>query len=88
MRPLTDSKNVSRAKLAFIIDANRCTHLHDRTGLFLGCRRFRRCRKTLGVNGIELFIQAIPFNFYSLLMIVFVHRPHLPELRLWPDGES
>ena len=24
------------------------------------------------VNGIELFIQAIPFNFYSLLMIVFV----------------
>lgn len=26
----------------------------------------------LNVNGIELFIQAIPFNFYSLLMIVFV----------------
>lgn len=26
----------------------------------------------LDVNGIELFIEAIPFNFYSLLMIVFV----------------
>ncbi|MFR4805015.1 MAG: Na+/H+ antiporter NhaC family protein, partial [Eggerthellaceae bacterium] len=70
MRPLTDSKNVSRAKLAFIIDATAapiCMIARSLPGLPpFGVAQ------DLGVNGIELFIQAIPFNFYSLLMIVFV----------------
>ena len=51
----------------------------------------------LGVNGIELFISAIPFNFYSLLMIVFViglvflnfdYGPMAAaELKAYRDGE-
>ena len=36
MRPVTDKHNVSRAKLAYIIDANGSSGVHDRTDLFLG----------------------------------------------------
>lgn len=71
MRPLTDSKNVSRAKLAFIIDATAAP-ICMIAPVSSWAAAVSGVAEDLGVNGIELFIQAIPFNFYSLLMIVFV----------------
>ena len=71
MRPLTDSKNVSRAKLAFIIDATAAP-ICMIAPVSSWAAAVSGVAQDLGVNGIELFIQAIPFNFYSLLMIVFV----------------
>ena len=71
MRPITDSKNVSRAKLAFIIDATAAP-ICMIAPVSSWAAAVSGVAEDLGVNGIELFIQAIPFNFYSLLMIVFV----------------
>lgn len=71
MRPLTDSKNVSRAKLAFIIDATAAP-ICMIAPVSSWAAAVSGVADDLGVNGIELFIQAIPFNFYSILMIIFV----------------
>lgn len=71
MRPLTDSKNVSRAKLAFIIDATAAP-ICMIAPVSSWAAAVSGVAADLNVNGIQLFIDAIPFNFYSLLMIVFV----------------
>ena len=71
MRPITDSKNVSRAKLAFIIDATAAP-ICMIAPVSSWAAAVSGVAADLGVNGIDLFIRAIPFNFYSLLMIVFV----------------
>lgn len=71
MRPLTDGKNVSRAKLAFIIDATAAP-ICMIAPVSSWAAAVSGVAADLGVNGIELFINAIPFNFYSLLMIVFM----------------
>ena len=74
MRPVTDSQRISRAKLAYLIDATAAPDLHDRADLLVGGRRLRRRREARHrrISGIQLFIEAIPYNFYSLLTIVFV----------------
>ena len=71
MSPVTDSKNVSRAKLAFIIDATAAP-ICMIAPVSSWAAAVSSTAQDLGVNGIELFISAIPFNFYSLLIIVFV----------------
>ncbi|MBQ9002873.1 MAG: Na+/H+ antiporter NhaC family protein [Eggerthellaceae bacterium] len=73
MRPVTDAERVSRAKLSYIIDATAApicmiapisswAAAVSSTADDLGS----------GISGIQLFISAIPFNFYSLLTIVFI----------------
>ena len=73
MRPVTDAERISRAKLSYIIDATAApicmiapisswAAAVSSTADDLGS----------GISGIQLFISAIPFNFYSLLTIVFV----------------
>ena len=96
MRPLTDSKNVSRAKLAFLIDATAAP-ICMIAPVSSWAAAVSGVAADLGVNGIELFISAIPFNFYSLLMIVFViglvflnfdYGPMAAaELKAYRDGE-
>ncbi len=69
MLPVTDSKRVSRAKLAYIIDATAAPI----------CMIAPISSWAAAVSGyapegegLKLFIQAIPYNFYSLLTIVFI----------------
>ncbi len=72
MRPITDKNNVSRAKLAYLIDATAApvcmiAPISSWAAAVAGVVE--------GYNGIELFIRAIPYNLYSLLtllMIVFI----------------
>ena len=69
MRPVTDKQNVSRAKLAYIIDATAApvcmiAPVSSWAAAVAGVVE--------GYNGIELFIKAIPYNFYSLLTIVMM----------------
>lgn len=71
MKPLTDSKNVSRAKLAFLIDATAAP-ICMIAPVSSWAAAVSGIATSLGMNGIDLFISAIPFNFYSLLMIVFI----------------
>ena len=71
MCPVTDSKNVSRAKLAFLIDATAAP-ICMIAPVSSWAAAVSGVAQDLGVNGIELFISAIPFNFYSLLIIIFI----------------
>ena len=67
MRPLTDKYNVSRAKLAFLIDATAAPIciIAPISSWAAAVSGFVE-----GENGLAVFIKAIPYNFYALLMIV------------------
>ena len=69
MRPGTDSKNVSRAKLSYIIDATAAPIC-----MIAPISSWAAAVASYAEEGqgLKLFIQAIPYNFYSILTIVFV----------------
>lgn len=73
MRPVTDGHRISRAKLSYIIDATAAP-ICMIAPISSWAAAVSATASTLdnGVTGIQLFIQAIPFNFYSLLSVVFV----------------
>ncbi len=71
MRPITDAKRVSRAKLAFIIDATAAPVCMI-APISSWAAAVSQYSAGTGYNGLELFIQAIPYNFYSLLALCFV----------------
>ncbi len=71
MSPITDSKKISRAKLAYLIDATAApvcmiAPISSWAAAVSGCVTSEK------YSGIELFIKAIPYNFYSILTFVFI----------------
>lgn len=69
MRPVTDSHKISRAKLAYLIDATAApiciiAPISSWAAAVSGTVE--------GVNGISLFIRTIPYNMYALLTILMV----------------
>ena len=92
MRPLTDNKGISRAKLAYILDSTAApvciiapisswvvtvmSYIKDSDGFH-----------KLGITEFTYFIQVIPYNFYALLaifmvlFIIFTHRDFGPMAR-------
>ena len=69
MRPVTDSKKVSRAKLAYVIDATAAPIC-----MIAPISSWAAAVSSYAPEGegIALFIKAIPYNFYSILTLVFV----------------
>ena len=69
MRPVTDSKKISRAKLAYIIDATAAPIC-----MIAPISSWAAAVATYAEDGkgLNLFISAIPYNFYSILTLVFV----------------
>ena len=69
MRPVTDSKKISRSKLAYIIDATAAP-----VCMIAPISSWAAAVSSYAEDGqgLKLFITAIPFNFYSLLTLVFV----------------
>ena len=69
MKPVTDAHKISRAKLAFIIDATAAPicMIAPISSWAAAVSEFAPEGK-----GLSLFVQAIPYNFYSLLTLVFV----------------
>lgn len=69
MRPITDTHKVSRAKLAYLIDATAAPicMIAPISSWAAAVSGFVE-----DYNGIELFIKAIPYNFYSLATIVMI----------------
>ena len=69
MRPVTDRQKVSRAKLAYLIDATAAP-------VCMIAPISSWAAAVSGVvedyNGFDLFVRAIPYNFYSLLTFVFI----------------
>lgn len=71
MRPVTDAKGISRAKLAYIIDATAAP-ICMIAPISSWAAAVSDFASGTGLNGYELFVKAIPYNFYSLLTIGFV----------------
>ena len=74
MTPVTDSKKISRAKLAYIIDATAAPIcMIAPISSWAAAVSSNVTPEVAGdMTGLELFVNAIPFNFYSLLTIVFI----------------
>ncbi len=69
MRPVTDKHKISREKLAYLIDATAApvciiAPISSWAAAVTGF--------VDGVNGLTLFVRAIPYNFYALLTIVMM----------------
>ena len=71
MSPVTDSKRVSRVKLAYIIDATAAP-ICMIAPVSSWAAAVSGCVDSKTYSGVELFIRAIPFNFYSIYTLVFV----------------
>ena len=69
MRPVTDGHKVSRAKLAYLIDATAAPIC-----MIAPVSSWAAAVSSYAPEGegLSLFIRAIPYNFYSLLTLVFV----------------
>ncbi len=69
MRPVTDSKRISRAKLAYIIDATAAP-----VCMIAPISSWAAAVSAYAEEGqgLSLFIKAIPYNFYSILTLIFV----------------
>lgn len=72
MRPITDKHNISRSKLAYLIDSTAApiciiAPISSWAAAVSGTVE--------GVNGISLFINTIPYNLYAfltMLMVIFI----------------
>ncbi len=69
MRPVTDKHNVSRAKLAYLIDATAAPVciIAPISSWAAAVSGFVE-----GEDGLSIFVRAIPYNFYALLTIVMM----------------
>ena len=69
MRPVTDSHNVSRAKLAYLIDATAApiciiASISSWAAAVTGFVK--------GEDGFSIFIRAIPYNYYAILTVIMM----------------
>jgi len=73
MRPVTDSHKLSRQKLAYLIDATAApVCMIAPVSSWAAAVSGTAEGLNTGISGIQLFIKAIPYNFYSLLTFVFI----------------
>lgn len=71
MRPVTDANKVSRAKLSYLIDSTAAP-ICIIAPVSSWAAAVAGFADGSGMNGLELFVSAIPFNFYALLTIVMM----------------
>ncbi len=71
MLPVTDSKKISRAKLAFLIDATAAPVCMI-APISSWAAAVSSYAEGTGYSGLELFVRAIPFNYYSLTTLLFI----------------
>ncbi len=69
MRPITDKHNVSRAKLAYLIDATAAP-----VCIIAPISSWAAAVSSYASDGdgITLFVRAIPYNFYAILTIIMM----------------
>ena len=71
MRPVTESHKISRAKLAYIIDATAAPVCMI-APVSSWAAAVSGYVNSESVNGIEMFIKQIPWNYYCLLTLVMI----------------
>ncbi len=72
MRPVTDKYKVSRAKLAYIIDATAAPVCIIAPISSWAAAVGSSLPEDSGVDGFNLFLRTIPYNLYALLTIAFM----------------
>ena len=69
MRPVTDKHKISRAKLSYLIDATAAPICMIAP---ISSWAAAVAQYASDGQGLKLFVMAIPYNFYSLLTLVFI----------------
>ena len=72
MRPVTDEHNISRAKLAYLIDATAAPVCIIAPISSWAAAVAGFAKGAGAASGMSLFLSAIPFNFYAILTIVMM----------------
>ncbi|MBP1558446.1 MAG: Na+/H+ antiporter NhaC family protein [Oscillospiraceae bacterium] len=83
MKPVTDKFNISRAKLAYIIDATAApvciiAPISSWAGSVVSYMA------DTGMNGMTAFMQAIPYNLYAVLTILMIIVLSITNLEFGP----
>ena len=72
MRPVTDRHKVSRAKLAFLIDATAAPVCIIAPVSSWAAAVTSSVPEGSDINGFSMFLKTIPYNFYALSMLLMV----------------
>ena len=72
MRPITDKHNISRAKLAYVIDSTAAPICIIAPISSWAAAVSGFASDAGAANGMSLFIRAIPYNFYAILTIAML----------------
>ena len=70
MRPVTDRQKVSRAKLAYLIDATAAPVCIIAPVSSWAAAVTSSVPEGSGINGFTMFLRTIPYNYYALLTLV------------------
>jgi len=84
MRPLTDAKRISRAKLAYILDSTAApvailAPISGWVAFVIGTYKAMPEWQSLGVGEFTFFLKSIPFNLYAIFavfMVLFITLTH------------
>lgn len=72
MRPLTDRHNISRAKLAYLIDATAAPVCIIAPVSSWAAAVTSSVPPDSGINGFSMFLKTIPYNFYALATLLMM----------------
>ena len=72
MRPMTDSHRVSRAKLAYLLDATAAPVCIIAPISCWAAAVSYTVPEQYGINGFRMFLRTIPYNFYALATILMM----------------
>lgn len=81
MRPVTDKHNISRAKLAYLIDATAAPIC-----IIAPISSWAAAVSSVAPEGqgLSMFIRSVPFNFYAILTLVMIITISLMKLDYGP----
>lgn len=79
MRPVTDSHKISHAKLAYLIDATAAPICIIAPISSWAASVISQMSDT-GLNGMQSFIESIPYNLYALLTIIMIITISITQL--------
>ncbi|MBR6403258.1 MAG: Na+/H+ antiporter NhaC family protein [Eubacterium sp.] len=72
MRPVTDRQKISRAKLAYLIDATAAPVCIIAPVSSWAAAVTSSVPDDSGINGFSMFLKTIPYNFYALTTLVMM----------------
>ncbi|MCI8598314.1 MAG: Na+/H+ antiporter NhaC family protein [Lachnospiraceae bacterium] len=84
MRPVTDKHRISRAKLAYLLDATAAPICIIAPVSSWGASVASYMSDATGMNGMTTFVKTIPYNFYAILTIIMILVICLTKLNYGP----